>query len=443
MNKWIKLCQEKIEKRGIKNYEIYAINVKRTIIDVKDKEVELLNVAENRGISLRIICEGRLGFAYITEITESTIDYLIKQAISSAQVTTPDPFLNFPNFIGNYPIVSVYDKEIENLSLSKKIDFALTMEMAAKDYAPCIKKVRHSQFQEMAAQIFIANHHGLNFSYKRTLFSGSVLVMAEEKGEAEMGWHYAFNPFFNNLNPEIIGKKAAQLAADALGGKPIATQKINAIFTNRVMSEILQILSSSFLADEVQKGKSLLAPHLGKKIMSNLVNIYDNGLYPNGYATRPCDDEGIPQQKTILVENGTIKGFLYDSYTAAKEDKKSTGNAGRMSLEAPPKVEITNLYLKPHDLSFERLLKTLDKGLVITDVLGMHTADPISGDFSVGAAGYWIEGGNRLFPVKSIAIAGNIVDLFKKIVAIGNDLEFFGNCGSPSVLIEGVQVSGN
>jgi len=405
-------------------------------------KIDFLNIAENKGISLRIIHKGQPGFAYTSELTQDAIDEVVESAFSMAQITTKDPYLCLSHFKGDYPEVSIYDENINGLSIEQKIEFALEMERAARSYASCVKKVRHSQYEDVNAQIFITNSNGLNFSYTRTLFGGSILAVAEEKNEAEMGWYYAFHPFFHALKPTDIGEEAAKLAVQALGGKPISTQKTPVIFKNQVMSEVLHILSPSFLADEVQKGKSLLANLLGEKAMSPLVNIYDDGLFPNGYGTRPCDDEGVPQRKNVLVKDGNIVGFLYDTYTAKKEDKYSTGNAGRNGIETPPKVAITNFYLEPLKKNFDDLLKELHKGLVVTDMLGLHTADPVSGDFSVGASGYWVERGERVFAVKGIAIAGNILNLFKNVISIGNDLIFFGHCGAPSVLIDGVQIGG-
>jgi PmbA protein len=442
MKKIIKTCQDKLSIKGVKEYETYAIKAKKTIIQVKEGKIDFLNIAETKGLSLRVINKSRLGFSYTTDFKENTLDYIINQALAGSKLTSADPFLLFPPRVHSYPELEIYDKEIKKKDISKKKEFALEMERAANNYDARIKRVRQVQFQEVEAKIYINNHNGLEAEYERSLFSGSITVMAEEEGEGEMGWYYAFNPFFSKLNPKKIGIKAASLAVGALGAKPIATQKINVIFTNRVLSEILGVLSSAFLADEVQKGKSLLAPHLGRSLISSLITIYDDGLYPEGYATKLFDDEGVAQQKKTLVENGVIKGFLYDSYTAAKENRPSTGNAGRISLETSPKVEVTNFYLRPLSTSFSELLMSLYKGVVVTDVLGIHTANPISGDFSVGIAGYWVEKGEKAFSVKGIAMAGNIIDLFKNVIAIGDDLEFYGHFGAPSVLVEGVQIGG-
>lgn len=438
----IRTCKDKIVAVGIKNYEIFAIRSKNITIQVKDGKVEFLNRAESKGLSLRVIDEGRLGFSYTTDFRESALEQIVRQAKAGALGTSPDPFLQFPSKAHHYPQVAIYDQAAEKINLTTKIDFAKEMESAAKNYAPCIKRVRQSQFQEMVTKVYLQNAHGLDIAYQRTLYSASILVMAEENEEGEMGWNYAFHPYFHKLNPQEIGEEAGDMAAGMLGARPIPTQRTNVIFINRVMSEMLDVLSTAFLADEVHKGKSLLAPYLGKAVMSPQVTIYDDGLYPEGYATCPFDDEGVPRQTTLLVEKGVLKGFLYDTYTAAKENRLSTGNAGRSGLETPPQVAVTNLYLVPTATPFSELLNTLYTGLVVTDILGMHTADPISGDFSVGASGYWVEKGEKNFPVKGIAVAGNVLELFKHIVTVGQDLRFFGHCGAPSVLIEGVQISG-
>jgi len=438
----MKACKDKIVAAGIKNYEIYAIRAKHTIVQVKDGKVEFLTRAESKGLSLRVLAEGHLGFAYTTDFRDTALAKIVAQAKAGSQNTSADSFLQFPLPARDYPQVAIYDQAIEKINLTTKIDFAKEMERAAQNYAACIKRVRQSQFQDVVAEVYLQNHHGLDIAYQRSLYSASILVMAEENGEGEMGWNYTFHPYFHKLNPQEVGEEAADMAAGMLGAKPIPTQRANVVLINRVMSEILDVLSSAFRADEVQKGKSLLAPYLGKTVMSPQVTIYDDGLYAEGYATRPFDDEGVPQQTTLLVKKGVLKGFLYDTYTAAKENKSSTGNAGRLGLEVPPQVSLTNLYLVPGTISFSELLSTLHTGLVVTDVLGMHTADPISGDFSVGASGYWVEKGERSFPVKGIAMAGNILELFKNIVAVGQDLRFWGHCGAPSVLIEGIQISG-
>ncbi len=443
MESIINKCREKLMGQGIREYEIYFISQKDTTIEVKNGKIELFKVAESTGISLRLLEDKKPGFAYTTFLNEDSIDKLIAHAKASLKGLSPDPYLLFPGPSNGYPELEIYDEGLDSSLVSEKIEFSKEMEASALSYDSRIKRVRTSQFQEKNIKVFIKNHQDLDAWYKKTAVSGNILVMAEEKNQAEMGWDFDAHIYFNRLNPQTIGRQAAKRAIEALGGLCIPTQKMPIILTNRVAIEFLEVLSSSFLADEAQKGKSLLVPYLGKKAMSSNVTIIDDGIIKDGLGSRPFDDEGVASQQTILVNDGILKDLLYDTYTANKAGRSSTGNSLREGIETPPKVHVTNLYLKPGDASFSHLLKTLEKGLVITDVLGMHTADPISGDFSVGACGYWVEGGEKAFPVKGIAISGNILQVFKNIMILGSDFRFLGNVGAPSMLIEAMQISGD
>ncbi len=442
MKKIVEFCQDVLSKKGIKEYEIYGLNAKNTVTQVKQDKTDFVQVGCYKGLSLRVLKEGKLGFSYTTNLDQDALLDIIERTIQEAEVTTEDRFLCFPCPAKVYPKVGFYDQYLETMGIEERINFTREMEKAAKEYSPYIKKVRQSQLKDTIYEIFVTNHHGKILHHRGTSLNASILLMAEKDGEGEMGWNYDFSPSYKDLNPVMIGQQAAQMAVESLGGKPIKTQRLNVVFTSQVASEILSVLSNAFLAEEVQKGKSLLASYLGKKAMSSLVNIVDDGLYPKGYATRPFDDEGNPQQKTVLVKEGVILGFLYDSYTAKKEGKASTGNGVKLSLETPPKVGLTNFYLTAGSKDLKEVLKELDKGLLVSDVLGMHTADTISGDFSVGISGYWIENGQKAFPVKGVAMAGNVMELFKNVSSIANDLRFWGHCGSPSILVEGIQVSG-
>ena len=190
------------------------------------------------------------------------------------------------------------------------------------------------------------------------------------------------------------------------------------------------------------KGRSLMAGKMGQNVMSPLINILDDGLYPRGLGTCPWDAEGTPQRKTWLVRAGKVTGFVYDRYWAARAGTQSTGNADRPSLKVPPQVGYCNLYLEPGELSPQAAMKQMNRGILITETMGGHTADPVSGEFSFGASGYLIENGQISRPVKSMAVAGQVVELFKASKAVCSDLRFFGSTGAPSLWVSGVSLSG-
>jgi PmbA protein len=209
-----------------------------------------------------------------------------------------------------------------------------------------------------------------------------------------------------------------------------------------VAVDFLEILSSSLSAEAVQKQRSFLIGKTGEQITSPLINIVDDGTKPWGTGTRPVDDEGVTSMNKTLISKGVLNGYLHNSYTAKKDGTVSTGNAVRGITKGLPGVGVTNFYLKAADnKNSNGLIESIPRGIVILSAMGVHTANPISGDFSVGISGMWVENGKPLYPVKEAVISGNVLDLFRKVEAVGNDLKFYGSTGSPSLLIGDMDIS--
>jgi PmbA protein len=202
------------------------------------------------------------------------------------------------------------------------------------------------------------------------------------------------------------------------------------------------MLAQSFLAESVQKKKSLLLGQLHKKIFSDIITIIDDGLFPQGMATAPFDGEGVVRQCTPLVEHGVLIHFLYDTYCAKKDSTLSTGNASRGSIMNTPNVGYSNLYIQKGAVDPADMIAAVEKGFLVNEVMGMHTANPITGDFSVGITGFLIKNGKKITPVKGLALAGNIITLFQNVLQIGSDLRFYGKVGAPTLLIESMEISG-
>jgi len=237
---------------------------------------------------------------------------------------------------------------------------------------------------------------------------------------------------------------------ERLGGRRIPTGAYPVLLRNHVASEFLSLLAHSFLADQVQKGKSPLKGKQGARFFSPLLTIVDDGLYAKGISTAPIDGEGMPSQRTTLVALGELNGYLYDRYWANRENLSSsgpkvgsTGNGQRHGTKSPPGVGVSNFFIEPGDSDSLKLMENLFQGMVVEEVMGLHTVDPISGDFSLGCSGDWIERGEKVHSVKSIAIAGNLFELFRKVTGVGEDLRFFGGVGSPSLLVKDLLISGN
>jgi len=444
-----------LKKKPIDGYEIYIDQSSHFEVEAKDGEVETFQVSHPWGMAIRILNRQRLGFSYTTSSDPTgflELEKRISDTIASAEATSPDPAFDFASVLKDPPpLLPIFDETLERVPEETKIEKARLLEQATRSVDPGrIKKVRKAAYMESLSRKRLINSNGLQFSHRSTLVSVSVTSVAEESGESEVGWDFDYSHFFCDLDVEKVGREAGKKALERLGGKRIPTGVYPVLIRNGVASEFLSLLAHSFLAEQVQKGKSGLKGKKGEKFFSSLLSIEDDGLHPKGTSTSPLDGEGTPSQKTTLVSHGEIAGYLYDRYWANREKlsvsgsrSESTGNSRRAGIKAPPILGISNLLIRPGDVPFDSLVDKLQRGLVVEEVMGIHTVDPISGNFSLGCAGDWIEGGTKIHPVKSIAIAGNLFDLFKRVIGVGEDLRFFGGVGSPSLMVEGLEVSGD
>jgi len=438
---------ETIEKlltvRAIDGYEISIAASHNLSLEVKDQKIDTFKCSAPVGVSVRVLKGDGLGFSYSTSLADSDLERMVSDAVTSAENQTPDPCNGFPE-PRPYPLIEgLFDPELARVDEDRKIQCAMDLERLTCAVDHRISKVRKASYGESEYEVYIKNSRGVEGSLRGTSVSASVSAIAEEGDDSQMGWDFGFGASFSDLHVEQIAASAASRALGLLGARKIASIRCPVVLDNQVSSDILEVLSSSFLAENVLKGKSMLAEKLGEKVFSPVLKIRDNGILPDGMATAPFDAEGVPQQDTLLVEDGRVLSFLYDSYWARRAGVQSTGNATRGGIKSPAHLGLTNFYIENGTFSTSELLHGIAKGLLITDVMGIHTANPISGDFSVGASGFFVENGAIAYPVKEIALSGNIIDLFASVEMIGDDLRFFGSVGSPSLRISELDVSGH
>jgi PmbA protein len=258
-----------------------------------------------------------------------------------------------------------------------------------------------------------------------------------------MGWGFGIGRFMEDLDFEAVGIESAHRACMMLGARKVSSTKAAVVLDNHIASDFLSIFSSMLSSENVQKGKSLLAGKVGQQVISPELNIIDDGVLPHGPGSKPIDDEGVPSSRKTLVMKGVLGGFMYNSRTAKKEGRVSTGNAVRGRFSAVPSIGPLNLYISPSEeaTAANEMIASVKKGLYIIEAMGMHTANPISGQFSIGVSGMWIEEGELAFPVKEAVLSGNLLDLFGRVISVGDDLRFFGSIGSPSLLIGETEIS--
>jgi PmbA protein len=438
---------EEVMNKAIKKrpdaVEVYTVEESSAVIEIKEQEVDTFQSASSRGLALRVLLGKRMGFSYTSDLSHNAITTLIKEAFENALHNEEDMFISFAKKNGGTTIAHLYDDKLKKVGEKEKIERGMKLERAAIQYDRRIKKVRHASYEDSEYSTVLINSNGVKSVYRDTVCSTSIMLVSEYGKNSETGWEFDYNRFYDSVKIDEVGIEAAKKAIGMLGAKRINTCHVPVILDPKVSSDFIGILSSSLSADSVQKGKSMLADKLNSIIASRIVNLVDDGTLEGGIGSAPVDGEGTPTMKTHLIEGGYLKGLLHNIYTANKGKTVSTGNGIRGGFKGLPGVGITNLYIEKGDISREDLMRGINKGVYITEAMGVHTANPISGDFSIGITGHWIENGEISFPVRGVVIAGNILDLFKNVEAIASDLRFFGRIGSPSVKISEVVISGN
>jgi PmbA protein len=423
--------------------EVYLLSSRATTIEVKDQKIDAFVSSASCGAGLRVLRGNRIGFSFASLSDGSEVDELIRNAVTASEFTEPDVNNRLPSE-GSLPTedLSLFDPDLSAIREEEKIDRAMALERVARELDSRIKVIRKAATKDSEYEVAILNSKGTEVSYRGTGCSASIMLMADDGRHQEMGWDSDFNRFYKELDVTTVGRRGAENALQLLGAKPTPTRKVPILLTPLTAVGFLEVLASTFSANAVQKGKSLFRGKIGKQVAAGLVQIIDDGLLKAGAATAPVDDEGVPMQRKYLIRDGVLQGFLHSSYTAAKEGVTSTGNAVRSGYSSIPHVGTTNLYIERGEHKKEELLHSMQEGLIVTEVMGMHTANPISGDFSVGISGLWVEKGKPSHPVRGGAIAGNLIELLKKVEGVGEDLRFFGSVGSPSLLIGNISVSG-
>lgn len=430
---------KKALKRGCDSAEVFIKSAEGISASAKDGEIEALEASCDIGIALRVIKGHRLGFSFTTSLAKDDIEKTIAEAVEGSKWTEADIYIDLPAQMRPAEVMA-FDEKIKELREEDVIKHALYLEEKTRAYDSRITKVRKAEVSAGTGVTTILNSKGVRASYESSYISASVTPLAEDGKDSQIGWGFASSRSSSGIVLDDIAESASRRAVELLGSRKINPCKLPVILDPYVAVQFLGIVSASLSAEAVQKKRSLLIGKTGQSIVSPLIEIIDDGLMPWGTGTRPVDDEGVPALCKILVSKGVLTGYLHNTYTAKKESTVSTGNAIRGSSKSLPGVGATNLYIKP-SANNNNLMKSLSKGILITEVMGVHTANPVSGDFSVGISGLWIENGKTLYPVKEAVISGNILELFKKVEAVGSDLTFYGGKGSPSILIGEMDIS--
>ncbi len=423
-------------------FELYLIRKYSTKIDSKNQETDSLTRSEDVGLSIRVVQDHRRGFSFTTSLDPLSMERAIDSALETSKLMPQDEYAELYSFDQvQYPSLDLLDTRGLKAPLEEKIALAKQLESECRKFDSRITGVRAASFIENYFEIQMMDSHQNLIRQEGSLFTAQITCKAEENGDSQLGFEMGFSNTLDQIRVPEIGSKAAQSALELLGAGSPPTLKCPAVIRNSTVSELIDFLSSSFSAEEIDKGRSMLSGFFGQTVFPKYLNLIDDGLLKDGYCTSQFDGEGVPSKKTYLIREGQLKEPLSNLYYSKKNKLSLTGNSSR-GIKSPPSIQISNLYLKPGLKTLSQLYDGISQGILITDLMGMHTANPVTGDFSLGASGILIEKGKLTRPVKGFAVAGNIIDLFKNITDLGNDLKFSGNVGAPSIRIGEISVGG-
>ncbi len=429
---------------GDEAVEAYAEESRRTVVKAHKGDVEGLTLAESRGVGVRLIVGGRVGFAYAADPSPDEVRTAVARARENAAVATEDGFNRLPEVAVAEPMPELFREEQAAMPADQKVSLALDLERVATTTDPRVTKVDEAQIGDAVSRTAVASTTGLIAEYGRTDCWAVAVTLAEQGEETQTGFSYRIGRELGELEWRDVAEEAVSRAVDMLGATKPPTAKVPVVLDPFAGSSFLGVLAGALSAEAVQKGRSLFAALVGEQVGSDVFNLIDDGRFLMGPAAAPFDDEGVPTIRTELFKDGVLQGFLHNTYTARRDGTAtSTGNARRGGYTTVPGVGTTNFYVAPGEHSFEGLLAKAEGGVLVRDVSGVHSgANPISGQFSVGATGLRISGGTPGEPLREMTIASTVPEMLKAVEGVGNDLRFFTSVGVPSILIGEMTVAG-
>ncbi|MEP6961708.1 MAG: metallopeptidase TldD-related protein [Acidobacteriota bacterium] len=411
---------------------------------VRMREVEKLTQAGSRGAGIRVMVGHKSGSSRTSDLTPQGIAAMVKSAMELAEITTEDPFAGLPEreemgkFSGD---LGLYDPSIEKMETEWKIAQAIRAEDAALSADPRIENSEGAGFDTYLNERVFANSRGFEGGYRTSTCGLSAVPVAKQDGAMERDyWSSSARAARGLQSPEEVGRIAAERALRRLGARKVATQKVPVIFEPRTARSLLGDLFDAVNGSSIYREASFLAGKLGEKIASEHLTVIDDATMPGLFGSSPFDDEGVASRRTVVIEKGVLKSYLLNTYTARKLNLKTTGNASR-GLAGNAGVGPGNFYIEAGERSEKELIAGIQQGLYVTELIGA-SANTVTGDYSAGAAGMWIENGELAYPVSEITVAGNLKQMLMDMEQPASNLEFRSSIAAPSLLIREMTVSG-
>jgi PmbA protein len=441
-----RLLVDKARAAGAQEAEAFVQDGRQVSLNVNGGQVEVIREAHTRGGGLRVFVDHKLGFVYSSDFRQSALADLAKRAVTLARFGLPDEHAGLPQrgwlAKGDDPKLEISDGAVTRLSTEKRLALALAMEKAALGVDPRIKRTQGCAVQTSDFSTAVASSNGADLAYDATSIGMFITALAEDAGGKQQGWgeggtwrHLSEVP-----DPALVGAKAGREALRRLGPRKVEPQKVPVVMHPDVVEGWISRMSGAFSGEEVLKKTSYLYDKQGQTIAAPRVTLVNDGRRTRGPGSEPFDGEGVPTQRTVLIESGVCKNFLYDSYSARKAGVKSTGSAQR-GYASVPTIGPHNLWIEPGDSSLEEMIRGVTRGFYYVDS-GSFGYNPTTGDYSFQASGFWIENGAIAYPVDEITVASTTLDMLKNIDAIGHDIDWRGDVSCPPIRIAEMTVGG-
>jgi len=437
-------------KGGASDAEAVAREGDEFSVNVRMGEVETLKESGSRGLGLRVFLGKRSASASTSDLTEEGIRQLVHGALELAKVTEEDPYSGLAEreeFGAAGGDLHLYYEDVYSLSGPERIDWARRAEAAALEADKRITNSDGGSFDAATARRVLANSRGFAGGY-RTSYAGVSAAPLAKDTDGKMqrdGWWSSARCFAHLESPEAVGAEAARRALRRLGARRVPTQRAPIVFAPEVARTLIGLVFDAASGDAIWRNASFLAGRLEEPIgASNMTIVDDNTMLlptgAGGFGSTPFDDEGLPSRRTAILENGVLRNYLLNTYSARKLGMKSTHNAAR-GLAGAPGIGCGNLYLEPGGLMPEEVIGGVAAGLYVTSLMGFGV-NLVTGDYSRGATGMWIENGRLTHAVEGVTIAGNLAQMLRNVTAIGNDLKFRGAVASPTLRVDGMTIAG-
>lgn len=439
------LVLKEAQRLGAHEADVYITRSTITRVKVRLGKIEELRQATPKALGLRIFKNKHKALTYTSDLRPDSLRKLVRKTIEIANSSTRDEYAGLPDasLLGKNPVdLQLHDPSIATITTEKKVALATALEELGLKQDPLITNSEGATWSDSFGELLLANTHGFVGTQTYSSCSLSLSLLAEKDQVKQSDYWYSAARHFANLEPiETIAREAARRTLRKIGARKPQTQTVPVIFDPEVGQDLLNILAATIVGSAIYRKSSFLVGRLGQKIAVDGFNLIDDGLLPGGLGSRNFDAEGLPSRQNILCENGILQKYLCDSYFARKLGLSPTGSATR-GASSDPTPGITNLYLAPGPYTPDEIIASVKEGVYLTNVhwVGINY---VTGDYSRGAEGVWIENGRLTYPIQEFTVASNVLNIIQSIEMIGNDLRYRDTVNAPTFKVGSMTISGS